>query len=331
MRALPGCLQFVREPSGAEISGRCYGASVSHLDLWLVEGARIPVRSRQDVKPITVFHRLHGQRGPWTTFFHGFPTFSYDWARVGALLPAGRQRLYMDHLGFGFSDKPRRHEYSFDEQIDIALALWKKYKVTHTALVVHDYSVSMAQEILARINDGTWTGPEIDGILFLNGGLFFSKQTPLRIQKLLRNRWTGPVVARLVNERTFERNMEQIVHEDHPWRPGELEELWRGVDAMGGRKAYHLISRYHEERAANEARWETAMRETDVPLALAWGGADPISGAAMSAHVIATMPNVHATVWDDVGHYPQCEVPDRVAAEVVRLERLTKPAKSPKP
>ena len=58
-------------------------------------------------------------KGPWTTFWHGFPTCSWDWAKVDELLPAGRSRLYLDHLGFGDSDKPAPHTYSFDEQLGL--------------------------------------------------------------------------------------------------------------------------------------------------------------------------------------------------------------------
>ncbi|MFG2196844.1 alpha/beta fold hydrolase [Streptomyces sp. NPDC048639] len=55
-----------------------------------------------------------------------------------------------DLLGFGYSDKPRRHRYSLLEQADLVEDLWRRLGIGDTALVAHDYGVSVAQELLAR-------------------------------------------------------------------------------------------------------------------------------------------------------------------------------------
>ena len=53
--------------------------------------------------------------------------------------------MLFDFLGFGDSDKPADHVYSIHEQADLTEALWRRFGVERTALVAHDYGVSVAQ------------------------------------------------------------------------------------------------------------------------------------------------------------------------------------------
>ena len=96
-----------------------------------------------------VFVRREGS-GPSMTLLHGFPGSSHDWAKVAPAL-AGRYALTLpDLLGFGASSKPREHRYSLLEQADLVEALWASEGIKSTVVVAHDYSVSVAQELLAR-------------------------------------------------------------------------------------------------------------------------------------------------------------------------------------
>ncbi len=281
----------------------------------MAAGSRITLDGA--VGPVKLWHRVEGS-GPWTTFLHGFPTSSWDWAKVAPLLPAGRARLYVDHLGFGDSDKPRR-TCSFQEQLGLVLQLWERLGVRETALVVHDYSTSIAEEILARHAEDGWKGPRITGILLLNGGLNPELYKPLPIQMFLNNRVTGPWVARLVNKRAFDKAFARIFSPQHPPDPDELAQHWQSIEHRGGRRSYHLVGRYHWERQAQAERWTAALAAAPVPLRFAWGTLDPISGGQVIDWVRDRVP-AEIAAWDDVGHYPQIEVPERVAAEVAALE-----------
>src|SRR5262252_6217267 len=121
------------------------------LDEWLAGGGRQPVRLA--AREWNVFVRTGGA-GDWCTLLHGFPTSSFDWHRVWDALAASRRVLAFDFLGFGDSDKPADHAYSLIEQTDLVEALWRAHGVRRTALVAHDYGVSVAQELLARLAEG---------------------------------------------------------------------------------------------------------------------------------------------------------------------------------
>ncbi len=275
------------------------------------------------------------------TFFHGFPTSSFDWHRVldlldgdigdlgaddgsGAMRPAQTQptssaqphrRVLIDHLGFGASDKPRGHTYTIDEQVDLVCSVWDRLDVVDTHLVVHDYSVSLAQEILARILDDAWTGPHIRSMLMFNGGLFPGTYRPLGIQRLLLHPRWGPWVARLSSRATLARSFRRIHAPSRPPRDEDLDAQWAMLRANGGRQAIPALSQYQLERIEQADRWRAAIADTDVPLRFAWGLADPISGEVVD-ELHTLRPDLPLLTWDDVGHYPMLEAPDRVARSI---------------
>src|SRR5580765_3182719 len=159
------------------------------LDEWKAGGSFLDVGGHR------IFVRQDGpEEGAPVTLLHGFPTSSHDWsAIVPALVGAGHRVTTFDFLGFGASAKPRRHTYSILEQADITQAVWLRHRITDTALVAHDYGVSVAQELLAR------DAQRITSMTWLNGGIYPDLHRPIPIQKLLHGR-LGPVLSRLSSE-----------------------------------------------------------------------------------------------------------------------------------
>ena len=93
------------------------------------------------------------------TLLHGFPASSFDWAGVmPQLTGTGYRVTTLDFLGYGSSDKPYPYRYSLIEQANLVQALWRDLGIDRTALVAHDYGVSVAQELLFREPD------RIDGL-----------------------------------------------------------------------------------------------------------------------------------------------------------------------
>lgn len=138
----------------------------------------------------SVFVRQDGlAHGAPVTLVHGFPTSSHDWAAVvPALVAAGLRVTTLDLLGFGESDKPRRHRYSVLDQASLVEEVWRRYGIGSTALVAHDYGVSVGQELLAR------DPARIARMAWLNGGLYPDLHRPVPIQRLLHGP-LGPLLA----------------------------------------------------------------------------------------------------------------------------------------
>jgi pimeloyl-ACP methyl ester carboxylesterase len=267
-----------------------------------------------------IFTRVAGDdAAPWLTLLHGFPTCSWDWSPIAdELIGAGHRLLMLDFLGFGDSDKPRGHTYSIHEQADLVEALWEKHGVTETALVVHDYGVSVGQELLARHAEGRLAAG-VTRIAFLNGGLYPDVHRPLTIQKLLRKPVLGPLISRMMNERRFADGFKQVFSHDHMPSDAEFHEHWLGVARHDGQRVYHRVIRYIDDRLRHERRWVGALEGTDVPRRFVWGMLDPVSGAHMAERLRERVGADEVHALDDVSHYPQLEAPERSASALTEF------------
>lgn len=270
---------------------------------WFAAGERV------EAGGFRLFERVAGPGdGPWLTLLHGYPTCSWDWSQVADGLATERRLLMFDFLGFGDSDKPAGHSYSIHEQADLTEAIWRRHGIERTALVVHDYAVSVGQELLARRADGRLE-VEIERIAFLNGGLYPDLHRALLVQKLLLHPRTGPLLAARINERGFVRGLKRVFAT--PPSDDELHEHWLAISRHDGHRIQHRLIRYIEDRRANETRWTGALESTDVPRRFVWGMLDPVSGAHMAERIVERMPAGELHTLPDVGHYPQLEAPHR--------------------
>jgi pimeloyl-ACP methyl ester carboxylesterase len=286
-------------------------------EAWLASGERVLVKLSGS-ESFRIFCRVAGS-GPWLTLLHGFPTSSWDWGRVAPALELRSRVLAPDFLGFGDSDKPRRHAYSIFEQADLVEALWRRFGVEETTLAGHDYGATVAQELLARQEEGT-LGVRLRAVVFLNSGVYVELARPLLIQRLLANRVLGPLLARAVTERAFARSLSSVISPAHALGQEELRAQWEVVRRGNGVAATPRLLRYMAERRENAVRWEQALERATVPLQLVWGMADPRSGAHIAEHVRRRVPGARIVALADVGHYPQLEAPEAVAAAITATD-----------
>jgi pimeloyl-ACP methyl ester carboxylesterase len=282
---------------------------------WYAAGRREPVRLASG--PWNVFARVGGA-GPWCTLFHGFPTSSWDWHRVWPTITARRRTLAFDFLGFGDSDKPGDHTYSMIEQADLVLALWQKHGITETDLVVHDYGVSIGEEILARHAEGG-LGVEIKSVTFLNGGIYPDLHRPQPSQVMLLDPEQGPKLAELVTADTFGMALRPTYAPSRQPSDADLADAWDTVARRDGHRIGHRLIQYIRDRERHAERWVHALETTTVPRHFLWGMLDPVSGAHMAARLAERLPDADLVRLDDVAHWPQLEAPDVVAHHLERI------------
>jgi pimeloyl-ACP methyl ester carboxylesterase len=280
---------------------------MTSLEAWIAGGSHISLGGHR------IFHREDGPPdGRVLTMIHGFPTSSHDWnLLVPGLVAAGHRVISLDLLGFGASAKPRGHTFSIGEQADLVEALWSELGVGNTALVAHDYGVSVGQELLAR------DPSRITQMVWLNGGLYPDLHRPLPIQRLLHGP-LGNVIGPLASERAFRAAMGQIL--GRPVSEETLHEMWLALSAGGGRWVQHRLLRYIDDRRVFAARWQAALEGYRGPTMFVWGPADPISGAHVLERLRERVPNARFAVLDEeprTGHYPQLENPDAVSAALL--------------
>jgi pimeloyl-ACP methyl ester carboxylesterase len=186
----------------------------------------------------------------------------------------------------------------------------------------------VAMELLARQAEGH-LATRVEAILLLNGGVYVDQYHPLPIQTALQRPVLGAVLSRLITERSFNRSFARIFSERHPIASDELHQHWQAVRRRDGTRNYHRLIRYIGERKRHKARWEAALERPGVPARYVWGMRDPVSGGQMMARLRERAPGAAIRALDDVGHYPQIEAPDVVAAEILQFFAATPVTNTP--
>jgi pimeloyl-ACP methyl ester carboxylesterase len=246
---------------------------------------------------------------PVLVLVHGFPTASWDFAKVWPALAARFRVVAADMLGFGFSSKPRKHGYSISEQADLFDAVLRHHGVERHHVLAHDYGDTVAQELLAR--DNARARPCLETVCFLNGGLFPETHRARRVQKLLEGP-LGPAISRLTTKATFSRSMAAIFGAATQPSADELDAFWTLVSHDDGHLLAHELIHYMGDRRRHRDRWVAALVEARCPLAVIDGAADPVSGAHMVARYRELVGKGYVALLDGIGHYPQIEAPDDV-------------------
>jgi len=292
---------------------------VTSLADWHAGGERLPICGHQ------IFVRQDGPAdGSPLTLVHGFPTSSHDWVYVlPALLDAGHRVTTLDLLGFGASDKPRPYDYTLVEQATIVEAVWTDLGIATTALVAHDYGVSVAQELLARDAEAgsdseSVPGPtRITAMTWLNGGLYPDLHRPIPTQEALAGP-DGPALVAAMNEELFAATLRGIF--GRPVSDAVLHELWLALDMGDGTTVMPPLLAYMAERRTNAERWVSALEQYAGRQTFIWGPVDPISGGHVAERIAQRLPHAALHVLDDppaVGHYPQVEAPELVGPLLV--------------
>jgi pimeloyl-ACP methyl ester carboxylesterase len=239
---------------------------------------------------LRVFERVvgAGQRAErqedalWLTMLPGFPDGSYGWAQVDRLLGADPcPRLYVEPIGQGDSDKPKRHKYSTIERADLVGALWRHHGVRRTVAVSFDYTSLALLELLRRQAERADTAaPAITGVFMVNGGLFVDAHThPLRGTPMLRSPF-GALAARgsQRSAAVFAQGWRQARMYSRDYQPTstELTELWSALTRHDGAAFLHDGAGFVKEHRRNARRWDLAAvaRELDGAVALYVGGSD---------------------------------------------------------
>jgi pimeloyl-ACP methyl ester carboxylesterase len=280
------------------------------LDSWISGGARRRVSGSSHRLFVRQDGPVHGKP---VTLFHGFPSSSFDWAGVlPALTAVGYRVTTLDFLGYGSSDKPHPYAYSLLEQASLVQAVWGDLGIDRTALVAHDYGVSVAQELLSR-DPG-----RIESMAWLNGGMFPDLHRPTDGQRLL-SELSAADAEDILTETTYRAALFGVLGRrvsDHT-----VGEMWVDFSRSRGARVAPALLGYMAERRKHAVRWSHAVECYSGPQAFIWGPNDPVSGNHVLPRIRDKVPFASIDVLDNpppVGHFPQLEAPELVGPLLIK-------------
>jgi pimeloyl-ACP methyl ester carboxylesterase len=235
------------------------------------------------------------------------PGSSYDWNRVAAQLALRFRVIAPDYLGFGASDKPYPYPYSLREQAGLLEQIWSALGVTSSAVVAHDYSTSVAQELLRRGSS------VVTSMVFLNGAVYPALHRPTEGQLALLGP-QGDELAALIGEQIWTNALAATFGPRHPATERELSEMWSAFSLREGQRLSAALLHYVADRAVDGSAWVKAMESCTAPTVFIWGPSDPVSGEHVIAEVERRIPGASIHRLDEVGHWPMMEDPAGVSS-----------------
>jgi len=196
------------------------------------------------------------------SFLPGFPAGSYDWAKIDALIEARSlvDRLFVEYIGQGESDKPENYPYSTFERADLVEAIWKHHTIESTFVVTFDYSSLVVMELLRRqqekIEKGAKPSTVITKVLLINGGYFTDGHShPIFTTPLLKTRLGKRSTVRAqTSDSTFNRMLKGMWSKNYQVTEAELSEVRDTIRRRNGMLFLHYAAGFVDEHKANGQR-----------------------------------------------------------------------------
>jgi pimeloyl-ACP methyl ester carboxylesterase len=254
---------------------------------WFSGGERLPYDpergSFDDRSRLRVFVRHTSGAGPTLTFLPGWPDGSFGWAKVDAELAerGDADRLFLDYVGHGDSDKPFDYPYSTYERADLVEALWRARSVEETVVVAFDYSCIVSLELLARRierqREGKDPGTVIRAGLLANGGVFADGHThPWFTTPLMKSRAGGPLMwGGQRSRRGFAPIFRSVFSRSYRVTGAEIEQDYRAIGRRDGVRVLPATAAYVDEHREHAARWDLARIAAEL-------------GGAVGLHVVGS-------------------------------------------
>lgn len=270
-----------------------------------------------EVEPGIKVHVLEVGSGFPLVLLHGNPTSGFLYRKVAAALPTDRVRVIMPTLvGLGFSSKVPASEHTLDSHIRWIGGVLGQLRLGEAVYAGQDWGGPIGMGAFAR------TPELLKGVVVLNT-LFGDREGEGDLSQGHRMA-ARPVVGELVFEVLLSifRNLPRT-QGDPDSLPVEVLELYaRPVEESGNDKAPLAMMRMvpngpdHPSMPAMTAIGQY-VQGLDIPAEIVWGKHDPILGGQLPA-MRRSFPNARVTETEG-GHFLQEEVPDEIAAALMRV------------
>jgi non-heme chloroperoxidase len=236
--------------------------------------------------------------GQPVVFLHGWPDSWFSFSRVLRLLPAKIRALAVDQRGFGDSDRPASG-YTIPEMAGDAIAFLDALGIERATFVGHSFGSFVARQAAIAQPD------RVDSLVLIGTGYTGSNPVTRELQSALRD-LPDPIpleFARDFQASTAHRPLPadffgRIVTESLKLPP----RLWR--------VALDSLIEYDDTRHLDRIEARTL---------LLWGDRDALFSRVDQDRFVEALPGARLSIYEETGHCPNWEQPERVAADIAAL------------
>lgn len=245
-------------------------------------------------------------------FVHGNPGSSADWIDLVGAVGESTRAVAWDAPGFGKADKPAHFDYTvggYAAFIDRAL---ETLGIERVHLVLHDFGGPWGLRWAAEHQD------RFASVVLIDTGALVGYSW-----HLLAKLWRTPMLGELLMATTPREAFRMLMKVGNPrgLPPSFVDRMYDDFDTPT-RKA--VLKLYRSSPAQGNEQLAAALRGTERPALVVWGAKDPYISAEQAQLQRRTFPQAEVHVFEDSGHWPFVDNPERTREVVVPfLRRVT--------
>ena len=271
-----------------------------------------------EVEPGIKIHVLEVGQGYPVYLQHGNPTTGLLYRKVAASLPLDRVRLIMPTMvGLGYSTKIPASEHTLDNHMRWMNRALTTLNLTEAVYVGQDWGGPVGMGALS-LSPGILTGA-----ILMNTGFRAPREAMelSRAHALVKTPLVGEFVVEGMSSFFFKR-LAGVQGDPTTMPPGVMDLYRRPLEDSGNGKATLALMRMVADGPDHVS--SSALRDIeryveglDIPAELVWGLNDPI--LARGLPVMQRMFPAAPVTETEAGHFLQEEVPDVIAAAIMRI------------
>lgn len=251
--------------------------------------------------PAGRLHYLDEGSGPAVLLVHGNPTWSYYYRNLIPLLSKKFRVIAPDHLGCGFSDKPKRYEYKLENHIANLDVLLDHLGVASVSMVVHDWGGAIGLGLIEQ------SSRKLEKLVILNTAAYRSPRMPFRIRvcrwpvigKILvqgLNGFAGAAISMAVAKKMDKRVAGGYLKPYDNWNNRRaIYEFVKDIPMHPGHQSYPRLLRIEDSL--------DSLREKQTPVTILWGGKDFCFNDHFYDQWRHRLPDAEYRRFADWGHY----------------------------
>ena len=249
-------------------------------------------------------------------FVHGNPGSAYDWAALLAGVGEFARGIALDLPGFGRADKPADFNYSIEGYLVHLTDAWKQLGVERAHVVVHDFGGPFGL-LWAAMNPEKFASAVVIDTGVLPGyrwhylARIWRRRGLGELFQAAATRWAFRLLLRHGNPRGLPREFTDRMFDDYD---------------RGTRRAVLRLYRATDDPGGQTRILSAALAPHDRPALVIWGAHDPYIPAGYAEQQRQAFPSADVQVFEDSGHWPFIDNPERTAELVLPFLRAQQAA-----
>jgi len=240
----------------------------------------------------------------------------FTWSKLAPELSKNNRVIAIDLMGFGKSDKPAdRSLYTIEYQAKLVVQFIKQKNLKNVTLVGHSYGggVTMLTAVMLLKDEGTI------GKIIMIGGIAYKMPIPDFI-KLLVMPFLSKLALVFIPKKYLIRHMLEVVYYDsNKIEQAFIDAYARPMDKRSAQSALVYTARLIMPDNLDD--YTSQYNDITVPALMIWGDMDVVVPIATGKRLSQDLPSARLEVFNNCGHVPQEEEPEKTLALISRFLR----------